>query len=273
MDLKRVLLADDLTSVLTTAAALLRDSFDIVGMVSAGQTALDAILEFEPDLAVLDVSMPGKNGLEVARELKARGSRTKIIFLTVHEDTAIIAACFSAGAMGYVIKALLDSDLIPALHDALAGRLFVSHLPSSPDKIGREHGMSCIFDFDLTNKIIRCRIDGIVTDETLKEYYRLCSKYGEMNPTYAGIFDMSAVIFIAVSAQTIRELAMQPPALPDPAILRVIVAGSDEMFGLARMFDLQGSGTRPNLHVVRSEKEALAVLRITDAQFSDAHNA
>ena len=52
--------------------------------------------------------------------------------------------------------------------------------------------MFCVFDFDLNNKIIRCRIDGVVTDETLKEYYRLCSKYGAMNPTYAGIFDMSA---------------------------------------------------------------------------------
>jgi hypothetical protein len=58
--------------------------------------------------------------------------------------------------------------------------------------------MACEFDFDLNNKIIRCRIDGIVTDETLKEYYKLCSKYGALNPTFAGIFDMSAVIFLAV---------------------------------------------------------------------------
>ena len=99
--------------------------------------------------------------------------------------------------------------------------------------------MACKFDFDLNNKIIRCRIDGIVTDETLKEYYRLCSKYGALNPTFAGIFDMSAVIFLAVSTQTIRELAMLSPAIPDPDVTRVIVAGSPQMFGLARMFDLR----------------------------------
>jgi DNA-binding NarL/FixJ family response regulator len=86
MNLKRVLLADSLTPVLTTAAALLRGSFDIVGTASNGQAAIDAILQLEPDLAVLDISLPGKNGLEVVRELKTRASRTKIIFLTVHED-------------------------------------------------------------------------------------------------------------------------------------------------------------------------------------------
>jgi CheY-like chemotaxis protein len=268
MNLKRVLLADGLTPVRIAATELLRDSFEIVGTAANGQAAIDAILQLDPDLAVLDISLPGKNGLEVVRELKTRVSKTKFIFLTVHEDTDIIAACFSTGAMGYVVKALMDSDLVQALNDALAGRLFISHVPSSSQRIGKEHSKFCVFDFDLNNKIIRCRIDGVVTDETLREYYRLCSKYGAMNPTYAGIFDMSAVIFITVSAQTIRDLAMLPPAFPDPDILRVIVAGSDEMFGLARMFDLQGSETRPNLHVVRTEKEALAVLGIRDARFS-----
>lgn len=268
MNLKRVLLADGLPAVLAATTALLQESFEIIGTVTDGQAAIDAVLKLDPDLAVIEISLSGKSGLEVARELKTRSSRTKIIFLSVHEDTDIIAACFSAGAMGYVIKALMDSDLIPALRDALASRLFVSHVPSSSQSIGSEHGTFCIFDFDLNNKIIRCRIDGVVTDETLKEYYRLCSKYGAMNPSYAGLVDMSDVIFIAVSARTIRELAMRPPAFPDPDVPRVIVAGSDEMFGLARMFDLQGTETRPNLHVVRTQKEALAVLGVTDARFS-----
>ena len=194
MNRKRVLLADGVPAVLAATTALLQGSFEIIGTVSDGQAALDAILELEPDLAVIEISLAGKSGLEVARELKTRSSRTKIIFLSVHEDTDIIAACFSAGAMGYVVKALMDNDLIPALHDALASRLFVSRVPSSSQSIGSDHGMFCVFDFDLNNKIIRCRIDGVVTDETLKEYYRLCSKYGAMNPSYAGLVDMSDVI-------------------------------------------------------------------------------
>jgi DNA-binding NarL/FixJ family response regulator len=85
-------------------------------------------LDLEPDLVVLDISMPGMTGLEVATELKSRSSRTKIVFLTVHQDSEIMAACLAAGGLGYVLKELMNSDLIPAMNEALAGRLFVSRL-------------------------------------------------------------------------------------------------------------------------------------------------
>jgi DNA-binding NarL/FixJ family response regulator len=127
---KRVLLADDLVPVLDAVAALLRDSFDIVGTVSDGRTALEAILKLRPDLVVLDISMPDMTGIEVARELRTRSNKTKIVFLTVHEDSDILATCLSIGASGYVVKALMDSDLIPAMNEALADRVFVSRLSS-----------------------------------------------------------------------------------------------------------------------------------------------
>jgi DNA-binding NarL/FixJ family response regulator len=127
---KRVLVADDLEAVLAAVAELLRDSFSIVGMVSDGKAALDGVLELEPDLVVLDISMPEMSGIEVARELKSRGNNTRIVFLTVDEDSTVIAACLSAGALGYVVKELMDSDLIPAINEALAGRVFVSRLSS-----------------------------------------------------------------------------------------------------------------------------------------------
>jgi DNA-binding NarL/FixJ family response regulator len=121
-----VLIADDLTSVLSEVAKLLDKSFEIVGMVSDGQTALESIRALQPDLAVLDISMPGMSGIEVARELKSLGSRTKVVFLTVHEDKDIMATCFAAGGMSYVLKILMDSDLVHALNEALAGRQFAS---------------------------------------------------------------------------------------------------------------------------------------------------
>ena len=123
---RRVLVADDLTFVLSEVTKLLEKSFEIVGLVSDGQTALDSIIALEPDLAVLDISMPGLSGIEVARELLAKGSRTKVVFLTVHEDTDIAATCFAAGGMGYVVKLLMDSDLVHAMNEALAGRKFIS---------------------------------------------------------------------------------------------------------------------------------------------------
>jgi len=82
---KRVLIADDLMEVLDAVVALLQDSFNVVAMASDGRSALAAVLKLEPDLVVLDISMPGMTGIEVARELKCRGNKTKIVFLTVHE--------------------------------------------------------------------------------------------------------------------------------------------------------------------------------------------
>jgi DNA-binding NarL/FixJ family response regulator len=130
MAYKRVLVADDLAPMLSAVAALLKDNFDVVSMVSDGRTALEAVLEFDPDLVVLDISMPGLTGIEVARELKKRGNRAKIVFLTVHEDSDIIGTCLSTGALGYVVKELMDSDLVPAMNEALAGRVFVSRVSS-----------------------------------------------------------------------------------------------------------------------------------------------
>ena len=125
MTRKRVLVVDDLTPVV---AALLRESFDVVGMVSDGQVALELTLKLSPDLIVLAISMPGMSGIEVAQELRRRGNNAKIVFLTVHEGSGILATALAAGGLGYVAKVLMDTDLIPAINEALAGRVFVSRL-------------------------------------------------------------------------------------------------------------------------------------------------
>ncbi len=119
-------MADDLALVLNAVSALLQESFDIVAMVSDGHAALEAILEHEPELAVLDISMPGMSGIDVAREVRRRGNNTRIVFLTMHEDSDILAACLSVGGLGYVIKVCMNNDLIPAMNAALRGRVFVS---------------------------------------------------------------------------------------------------------------------------------------------------
>ncbi len=77
--------------------------------------------------------MPEMNGIEVARELTKQHSKAKIVFLTVHEDSDILATCLAAGGLGYVVKLLMDSDLIPAMNEALAGRIFVSRLSYRQD--------------------------------------------------------------------------------------------------------------------------------------------
>jgi DNA-binding NarL/FixJ family response regulator len=130
---RRVLLADDLPPVLSAVANLLQESFEVVGMVGDGQAALASALALKPDLAILDISMPGMSGIEVARELRKRECKTKIVFLTVHQDSDILATCLAAGGLGYVVKVLMGTDLIPAMNEALANRVFVSRFSHPQD--------------------------------------------------------------------------------------------------------------------------------------------
>jgi CheY-like chemotaxis protein len=99
--------------------------------VSDSQAALESTLKLSPDVVVLAISMPGMNGIEVAQELKRRGNSAKIVFLTVHEDSDILARALAAGGLGYVAKVRMDIDLIPAIYEAFAGRIFVSRLSSA----------------------------------------------------------------------------------------------------------------------------------------------
>jgi DNA-binding NarL/FixJ family response regulator len=122
----RVIIADDLPPLLFTVASLLEDTFDVVAMEVDGRAALSAAIKLKPELLVLDISMPVLSGIEVAQELKRLGNPAKIVFLTVHEDADILRTCHDAGGLGYVIKLRLDSDLIPAMEEALVGRQFTS---------------------------------------------------------------------------------------------------------------------------------------------------
>jgi two-component system response regulator NreC len=133
MTLKRVLVADDITSVLNAVAGLLLGSFEVVGLVSDGRAALEESLKLDPDLVVLDISMPEMTGIEVARELKKHHSKAQIVFLTVHKDPDILATSLAAGGLGYVLKVRMDTDLIPAMNEALAGHVFVSRFSSQQE--------------------------------------------------------------------------------------------------------------------------------------------
>ena len=126
----RVLLADDQAWVLAEASTLLATDFDVVAAVRDGQQALDASLRLNPDVAILDISMPVLDGPQTARELKWAGSHAKIIMLTMHELDAYVAGAIQSGAHGYVLKTRMFSDLPSAIDHALAGRLFVPSLTS-----------------------------------------------------------------------------------------------------------------------------------------------
>ena len=128
VDHPRVLLVDDSDVILERAAATLSQECEIVGAVKDGQAALVAVGALRPDVIVLDISMPGMSGLEVAGRLRRAGSTVPIVFLTIHDDEELVLATQAAGGIGYVVKTLLPSDLVIAVNEACAGRRYVSQM-------------------------------------------------------------------------------------------------------------------------------------------------
>lgn len=119
------MLADNHEAILAQVRAVLSEEFAIVGAVHDGREAVAEVRRLDPDVLVIDISMPILDGLEAAAQLGS-SRRTKIVFLTVHEDEDFIAAAFAAGGSGYVIKSDIATDLIPAIRDVLEGRIYIS---------------------------------------------------------------------------------------------------------------------------------------------------
>src|SRR5262245_13454951 len=102
----RVLVADDHAMFRQGLVALLDDAegIEVVGQASRGDEALRLIRELAPEVAILDVSMPGATGIEVARALTAEGAATRVVLLTMHADATHARQAVDAGASGYVLK-------------------------------------------------------------------------------------------------------------------------------------------------------------------------
>jgi DNA-binding NarL/FixJ family response regulator len=126
-DQPTVVIADDNAEILEAVGDLLSGSFRIVAQVGDGLEAFRAINERIPQLAVLDISMPKMNGMEVARWLRQAGHPTKIVFLTLMTGDDFIREAKRYGH-GFVAKSRLHSDLVPALYAAIEGEFFISDL-------------------------------------------------------------------------------------------------------------------------------------------------
>jgi DNA-binding NarL/FixJ family response regulator len=122
----RVLVADDFPEILEQVRELLRDHCEVIGSVANGQEALLSTLTLNPDILVVDISMPILNGFEVARSVRESNCRARIVFFTMHEDRDYVDAVFSCGASGYVLKSRANTDLLPAIEAALQHRTFTS---------------------------------------------------------------------------------------------------------------------------------------------------
>jgi DNA-binding NarL/FixJ family response regulator len=122
----RILLADDHVEVRKLIEHHLELEFEVLEAVANGLALLAAAKNLQPDVCLLDISMPELNGIETAIRLKQSGSKAKIVFLTMHDDQDFLKAALKAGGSAYVLKERMLSDLRPAITEAMAGRIFIS---------------------------------------------------------------------------------------------------------------------------------------------------
>lgn len=185
----RVFIADDHPVVLAGMKALLTADagLEVVGEARDGRTALRLAVELKPDVAVLDLSMPGLNGVEIARQLSEDCPTCKVLALTVHEDGAYLRQLLEVGAVGYVLKRSAADELLRALHvvatggvyldPAIAGRV-IGHGAAKPagtagggtiDLSEREIGVLRLTAVGHSNKTIAAKLQiGVKTVETYK---------------------------------------------------------------------------------------------------------
>jgi two-component system, NarL family, response regulator NreC len=123
----RIVLADDHVLVRQGLKSLLeREGFQIVAEASDGQEALRHVKSLQPDIAVMDISMPTLNGLNAAREVRRASPKTKTILLTQHDESQYIRDALETGVKGYVLKSQVAGDLVLAIRQVSLGQVYLS---------------------------------------------------------------------------------------------------------------------------------------------------
>lgn len=187
-DKTRIVLADDHPIVLTGLRNLIESEpdFAVVGEVTSGPQALKVIRDTRPDVAIVDISMPGMSGIVLARRLTEESRELKVLVLTLHEDRAYLKQALDAGARGYVVKRSAAANLVSAVRAIIIGdhyidpalvNVAVKRSPASKhvalsehrDLTDREAEVLRLSSHGLTNKeISHCIGVGVKSIETFK---------------------------------------------------------------------------------------------------------
>ncbi len=122
----RVLLADDHLLVAEALKSLLAPDFDLVGVVEDGRTLVEAAGTLRPDVIVADITMPHLNGIDALLQLRQRGDRVPVVFLTMHRDASFARRALEAGASGFVLKHSAPAELVLAIRAALDGKTYLT---------------------------------------------------------------------------------------------------------------------------------------------------
>ncbi len=125
------------------------------------------------------------------------------------------------------------------------------------------------FDFDPVHRVLRCIYTGRLTDDELRQSHADTARYVQRIDPLAAILDLSGVTVMQLSPSTVQQLASDAAPIPDPSRPRVIIAPSNLLYGMSRMYQIVAEAARPKLYVVRTMREALTEIGVEDPQFQE----
>lgn len=120
MNQRRVLLIEDHAEFRSHLRNLLEPEFKVVAELTDGHHAIEAVAKFQPDIVLLDITLPGKNGFSILQDLLGPFPCLRVIFLTTHNDPVYIDEAFRRGAAGFVLKGTAARELLPEMRRVLS---------------------------------------------------------------------------------------------------------------------------------------------------------
>jgi DNA-binding NarL/FixJ family response regulator len=136
----RVLLADDHTMVREGLSKLLQNDVDLVGTASSGAEAVEMAASLQPDIVLMDISMPGLNGIDAARQMRERAPSAKVIAVTMHNSLAYLRESMRAGMVGFVLKQSAASELGAAVETVMRNERYITPLLAEQAEKGAAEG-------------------------------------------------------------------------------------------------------------------------------------
>jgi len=153
MNKPRILIADDHKIFAEGLKRLLKEDFDIVGVVADGRQLVAAAEKLQPDVIVVDISMPMLNGIDAVQQIKKVQPAIKAVFLTMHPDVAYAMRAFKEGASGYVLKNAVPDELITAIREGLKGKTYVTPMIAGKLMRAYESGSQTQIEIDTVLKL------------------------------------------------------------------------------------------------------------------------
>jgi DNA-binding NarL/FixJ family response regulator len=169
----RIVLADDHSIVRKGLRSLLEgvSEFRVVGEAVDGLQTVQLVEQYQPDILILDIMMPGLSGLDVARQVKQRAPKTRIIILSMHSNEQYVIDALNVGVSGYVLKESTTEDLIKAVHQVSSGHRYLSEAISERaidvfiERAQREHADPYENLTDREREVLHLAAEGLSNNE------------------------------------------------------------------------------------------------------------